>query len=161
MSDADNTGELPPRPHRGWTFDEQPVGRRWSTARRTITETDLIVYATQFGFGEGLFLDATAAERAGYVDATLDAFGRVDVLFNNAGIEGSYAPMIEYSEESLDQVRRAGGVPGIRRRQLHHRQPLPHRRGLQRRPLNCEQRTRGRVSQHPLGSGDRCRLMRQ
>lgn len=57
---------LPPRPHRGWTFDEQPVGKRWSTARRTITETDLIVYATQFGFGEGLFLDATASERAGY-----------------------------------------------------------------------------------------------
>lgn len=58
--------ELPPRPHRGWTFDEQPVGKRWSTSRRTITETDLVVYATQFGFAEGLFLDATAAERAGY-----------------------------------------------------------------------------------------------
>ncbi|WP_419854800.1 MaoC family dehydratase [Candidatus Poriferisodalis sp.] len=57
---------LPPQPHRGWTFDEQPVGKRWSTSRRTITETDLVVYATQFGFGEGLFLDATAAERAGY-----------------------------------------------------------------------------------------------
>lgn len=47
---------LPPRPHRGWTFDEQPVGKRWSTSRRTITETDLVVYATQFGFAEGLFL---------------------------------------------------------------------------------------------------------
>lgn len=57
---------LPPRPHRGWTFDEHPVGKRWSTSRRTITETDLVVYATQFGFGEGLFLDATASERAGY-----------------------------------------------------------------------------------------------
>lgn len=52
---------LPPQPHRGWTFDEQPVGKRWTTNRRTITETDLVVYATQFGFGEGLFLDATAA----------------------------------------------------------------------------------------------------
>jgi acyl dehydratase len=31
-----------------------------------VTETDLVVYATQFGFVEGLFLDATGAERAGY-----------------------------------------------------------------------------------------------
>jgi acyl dehydratase len=59
-------GDLPPRPHRGWTFHEVPIGKRWSTSRRTITETDLVVYATQFGFVEDLFLDATASERAGY-----------------------------------------------------------------------------------------------
>jgi len=59
-------GDLPPRPHRGWTFSEVPIGKRWSTSRRTVTETDLVVYATQFGFVEGLFLDATGAERAGY-----------------------------------------------------------------------------------------------
>ena len=59
-------GDLPPRPHRGWTFREVPIGKRWSTSRRTVTETDLVVYATQFGFVEGLFLDATGAERAGY-----------------------------------------------------------------------------------------------
>lgn len=58
--------DLPPTPHRGFVFDEQPVGKRWSTTRRTITETDLIVYATQFGFAEELFLDETAAERAGF-----------------------------------------------------------------------------------------------
>ncbi len=60
------TVEMPPRPHRGWTFHEVPVGKRWSTSRRTVTETDLMVYATQFGFVEGLFLDATGSERAGY-----------------------------------------------------------------------------------------------
>lgn len=58
--------DLPPRPHRGWTYSEVPVGKQWSTSRRTITETDLMIYATQFGFAEGLFLDATASERAGY-----------------------------------------------------------------------------------------------
>ena len=58
--------DLPPRPHRGWTFHEVPVGKQWSTSRRTVTETDLMIYATQFGFNEGLFVDATAAERAGY-----------------------------------------------------------------------------------------------
>ena len=60
------TVDLPPRPHRGWTFHEVPVGKRWSTSKRTVTETDLMVYATQFGFVEGLFLDATGSERAGY-----------------------------------------------------------------------------------------------
>ncbi|HAY64860.1 MAG TPA: acyl dehydratase [Acidimicrobiaceae bacterium] len=60
------SAELPPKPHRGWTFHEVPEGKRWSTSRRTITETDLVVYATQFGFVEGLFLDATGSERAGY-----------------------------------------------------------------------------------------------
>ncbi len=58
--------DLPPRPHRGWTFHELPVGKRWSTSRRTVTETDLMIYATQFGFVEGLFLDATGSKRAGY-----------------------------------------------------------------------------------------------
>lgn len=53
-------------PHSGFTFGEQPVGRRWRTTRRTISETDLIVYATQFGFNEELFLDDTAAERHGF-----------------------------------------------------------------------------------------------
>ena len=43
-------------------------------------------------------------EVAGYVQAAMDNFGRVDVLFNNAGIEGTYAPMVEYTEESFDQV---------------------------------------------------------
>ncbi|MCY4518518.1 MAG: SDR family NAD(P)-dependent oxidoreductase, partial [Acidimicrobiaceae bacterium] len=51
-------------------------------------------------------------EVAGYVQATLDNFGQVDVLFNNAGIEGAYAPMIEYTEESFDQVM-AVNVRGV------------------------------------------------
>ena len=58
--------DLPPRPHRGLVFAEQPVGKRWSTTRRTITETDLVVFAAQFGFNEALFLDDTAAERTGF-----------------------------------------------------------------------------------------------
>lgn len=58
--------DMPPRPHRGWVFGELPVGKRWSTSRRTVTEADLMIYATQFGFTEGLFLDHHAAERAGY-----------------------------------------------------------------------------------------------
>jgi NAD(P)-dependent dehydrogenase (short-subunit alcohol dehydrogenase family) len=40
----------------------------------------------------------------GYVKATLDAYGRVDCFFNNAGIEGKVAPIAEYDEAVFDQV---------------------------------------------------------
>ncbi len=39
-----------------------------------------------------------------YVKATLDAFGRIDVFFNNAGIEGPVHPIPEYPEEAFQKV---------------------------------------------------------
>jgi NAD(P)-dependent dehydrogenase (short-subunit alcohol dehydrogenase family) len=39
-----------------------------------------------------------------YVQATLDTFGRIDVFFNNAGIEGNSVPMAEYPEALFDKV---------------------------------------------------------
>lgn len=60
---------------------------------------------SQGGAALAVGADVTRSDEvAGYVQATMDNFGRVDVLFNNAGIEGTYAPMIEYTEESFDQV---------------------------------------------------------
>ena len=43
-------------------------------------------------------------EVSGYVQAAMDNFGRVDVLFNNAGIEGTYFPMVDYPEDDFDRV---------------------------------------------------------
>lgn len=39
-----------------------------------------------------------------YVDAAVDAFGRIDVFFNNAGIEGKVAPIVEQSVADFDRV---------------------------------------------------------
>jgi NAD(P)-dependent dehydrogenase (short-subunit alcohol dehydrogenase family) len=39
-----------------------------------------------------------------YVAAAVDAFGRIDLFFNNAGIEGRMAPMTELSVADFDRV---------------------------------------------------------
>jgi len=45
-----------------------------------------------------------AADVQGYVKAALDAYGKIDCFFNNAGIEGKVAPTAEYDEAVFDQV---------------------------------------------------------
>jgi NAD(P)-dependent dehydrogenase (short-subunit alcohol dehydrogenase family) len=45
-----------------------------------------------------------SADVAAYVKAALDAWGRIDCFFNNAGIEGKVAPLAEYDEAVFDQV---------------------------------------------------------
>ena len=45
-----------------------------------------------------------SVEVQGYVKAALDAYGRIDCFFNNAGIEGKVTPLAEYDEAVFDQV---------------------------------------------------------
>lgn len=51
---------------RGRTWEEMEVGSAFRTARRTVTETDLVNFVTLFGFNEPLFWDAEHAATAGY-----------------------------------------------------------------------------------------------
>lgn len=44
------------------------------------------------------------ADVENYVKETVDKFGRIDVFFNNAGIEGKVAPLIEQTVEDFDKV---------------------------------------------------------
>lgn len=48
------------------TFHQQPVGSRWRTQRRTVSEYDLMSFVTTCGFNETLFLDAEAARELGF-----------------------------------------------------------------------------------------------
>jgi NAD(P)-dependent dehydrogenase (short-subunit alcohol dehydrogenase family) len=41
---------------------------------------------------------------AAYVQAAVDALGRIDVFFNNAGIEGAISPLVDYPEDEFDRV---------------------------------------------------------
>jgi NAD(P)-dependent dehydrogenase (short-subunit alcohol dehydrogenase family) len=41
---------------------------------------------------------------AAYVESALQAFGRIDAFFNNAGIEGKLGPTHEYDEAEFDKI---------------------------------------------------------
>ena len=64
--------------------------------------------------------DETAVE--GYAKAAMDAFGRIDGFFNNAGIEGDLAPTHEYDIAMFDKIIRVN----LRSMFLGLRFVLPH-----------------------------------
>jgi len=49
------------------------------------------------------------SEVDGYVQAAVDAHGRIDLFFNNAGIEGRMAPMTDLSVADFDRVWAVNG----------------------------------------------------
>lgn len=76
------------------------AGRREVEGKETI---ELIRAAD----GDGLFVKtdvSKAAEVQALVQKTVQKFGRLDVAFNNAGIEGSFIPIAEQSEEDWDRT---------------------------------------------------------
>jgi NAD(P)-dependent dehydrogenase (short-subunit alcohol dehydrogenase family) len=76
------------------------AGRREAEGKETI---DLVHAAG----GEGFFVKtdvSQAAEVDELVRKTVDKFGRLDIAFNNAGIEGSLTPIAEQSEKDWDRT---------------------------------------------------------
>jgi len=76
------------------------AGRREVEGKETI---DLVRAAG----GDGLFVKtdvSQAAEVDALVQKTLEKFGRLDIAFNNAGIEGSWISIAEQSEENWDRT---------------------------------------------------------
>lgn len=53
-----------------------------------------------------------ASQVEGYVQAALDRYGRIDVFFNNAGIEGGVHTIVDYPLEMFDRVM-AVNVRGV------------------------------------------------
>jgi len=57
--------------------------------------------------GESLFVKtdvSKALEVEALVQKVVETFGRLDVSFNNAGVEGAYAPIVRQSEEDFDRT---------------------------------------------------------
>lgn len=76
------------------------AGRREAEGKGTV---DLIHAAG----GQGIFVKtdvARASDVRALVEKTVAAFGGLDYAFNNAGIEGSWTPIVEQTEEDWDRT---------------------------------------------------------
>ncbi|MGB2670203.1 MAG: SDR family oxidoreductase [Candidatus Acidiferrum sp.] len=76
------------------------TGRREAEGKETLD----LIRATG---GDGLFIKgdvSKANEVQTLVQKTVEKFGRLDVAFNNAGIEGTWVPIVEQAEEDWDRV---------------------------------------------------------
>jgi len=76
------------------------AGRREPEGKETV---DLI----RAGGGDGLFVKtdvSQASEVEGLIQKAVESFGRLDIAFNNAGIEGVWVPIVRQSEEDWDRT---------------------------------------------------------
>jgi NAD(P)-dependent dehydrogenase (short-subunit alcohol dehydrogenase family) len=83
------------------------AGAKVVVAGRREVEGNETIGLIRAGGGDGLFVKtdvSRAAEVAVLVQKTVEKFGRLDVAFNNAGIEGSWSPIAEQSEEDWDRT---------------------------------------------------------
>ncbi|QRK04396.1 glucose 1-dehydrogenase [Archangium violaceum] len=76
-------------------------------AGRRQTELDEVAHRVEAEGGKALAISADVARAAdveALVEGTLERFGRLDCAFNNAGIQGAFAPIADLSESDFDQV---------------------------------------------------------
>jgi NAD(P)-dependent dehydrogenase (short-subunit alcohol dehydrogenase family) len=84
-------------------------GAQVVTAARRVSEGEATVEMIRAAGGESIFVqtDVTdAGQVQALVAAAVEAYGRLDCAFNNAGIEGEQAPLADYAEDEWEQVIR-------------------------------------------------------
>jgi NAD(P)-dependent dehydrogenase (short-subunit alcohol dehydrogenase family) len=84
------------------------------TGRRGAEGQETVALARAAG-GEATFIQgdvSKSSEVRGMVKKVVDTYGRLDVAFNNAGVEGKWMPIIDLPEEQFDEVT-AINVKGV------------------------------------------------
>jgi len=82
-------------------------GAKVAITGRRETEGAETVSLIRAAGGDGLFLKgdvSKAADVQSMVQKIVEKFGRLDVAFNNAGVEGNWVPLIDQTEEGWDYV---------------------------------------------------------
>jgi NAD(P)-dependent dehydrogenase (short-subunit alcohol dehydrogenase family) len=82
-------------------------GARVVVAGRRENEGNLTLDLIRGAGGEGLFVKtdvSRASEVQALVEKTVAGFGGLDCAFNNAGIEGTWTPIVEQAEEDWDRT---------------------------------------------------------
>jgi len=82
-------------------------GAKIVVSGRRETEGNEAVALVRAAGGDGLFVKSDVSKPAdvqSLIAKTVETFGRLDIAFNNAGIEGQWKPIIEQSEEDWDSV---------------------------------------------------------
>lgn len=76
------------------------------SGRREVEGNETIALVRAAG-GDGLFVKSDVSKSAdvrSLVQKTVEKFGRIDLLFNNAGVEGQWKPITEQTEEDWNSV---------------------------------------------------------
>ena len=83
------------------------AGAKVVVAGRRELEGEETIQLIRAAGGDGLFVK-TDVSKASQVDALIqravEKFGRLDIAFNNAGIEGVWVPIVKQSEEDWDRT---------------------------------------------------------
>ncbi len=83
------------------------AGSKVVVAGRREKEGKEVVDAILAAGGEALFVKTDVSQNAevrALVQKTVERFGRLDIAFNNAGIEGNWIPIVDQSEEDWDST---------------------------------------------------------
>jgi NAD(P)-dependent dehydrogenase (short-subunit alcohol dehydrogenase family) len=82
-------------------------GAKVVVSGRRETEGNETINLVRAAGGDGLFVKSDVSKSAdvqSLLQKTVEKFGRLDLAFNNAGVEGQWKPIIEQSEEDWDSV---------------------------------------------------------
>ena len=83
------------------------AGAKVVVAGRRELEGNETIELVRAAGGEGLFVKADVSkdsEVVTLIQKAVEKFGRLDIAFNNAGIEGVWAPIVRQSEEDWDRT---------------------------------------------------------